>query len=96
MTGAAARPAGILPVIILSQFAGTSLWFAGNAVIDELQRKWNLGTDAIEYRTGASAASRRKAARDTCRGSAAGARNRPAGRAGCGVDVASDRESNSS
>jgi MFS family permease len=47
MTGAAARPAGILPVIILSQFAGTSLWFAGNAVIDELQRKWNLGTDAI-------------------------------------------------
>jgi hypothetical protein len=27
------RPARILPVIILSQSAGTSLWFAGNAVL---------------------------------------------------------------
>ncbi len=29
-------PAHILPVIVLAQFAGTSLWFAGNAVVDEL------------------------------------------------------------
>ncbi len=29
-------PAYILPVIVLAQFAGTSLWFAGNAVVDEL------------------------------------------------------------
>ena len=32
------RPARILPVIIASQFAGTSLWFAGNAVLADLQR----------------------------------------------------------
>ena len=30
------KPAWILPVIVLSQFAGTSLWFAGNAVIPDL------------------------------------------------------------
>lgn len=38
MTPAAtpARPAGILPAIVFSQFAGTSLWFAGNAVADDL------------------------------------------------------------
>ena len=29
----------ILPVIVFSQFAGTSLWFAGNAVIRELQKE---------------------------------------------------------
>lgn len=28
-----------LPVIVFSQFAGTSLWFAGNAVINELQKE---------------------------------------------------------
>jgi MFS family permease len=43
----AARPRRILPVIVLSQFAGTSLWFAGNAVLGELQRSWNLGADAL-------------------------------------------------
>ncbi|NKB64641.1 MAG: MFS transporter [Gammaproteobacteria bacterium] len=32
------RPSYILPLIIFSQFAGTSLWFAGNAVIDDLAR----------------------------------------------------------
>ena len=31
----AERPARILPVIIISQFAGTSLWFAGNAILPE-------------------------------------------------------------
>ena len=29
-------PKHILPVIVFSQFAGTSLWFAGNAVVPEL------------------------------------------------------------
>lgn len=29
-------PSYILPVIVFSQFAGTSLWFAGNAVINDL------------------------------------------------------------
>jgi predicted MFS family arabinose efflux permease len=33
----------ILPVIIISQFAGTSLWFAGNAIIADLQPVMNVG-----------------------------------------------------
>lgn len=41
------RPTYILPVIVLSQFAGTSLWFAGNAVMPDLQREWQLGADII-------------------------------------------------
>ena len=32
-------PRHILPVIVLAQFAGTALWFAGNAVIGDLQRE---------------------------------------------------------
>lgn len=35
-------PAHILPVIVLSQFAGTSLWFAGNAVVPDLIDELNL------------------------------------------------------
>lgn len=35
-------PKHILPVIVLAQFAGTSLWFAGNAVVDDLIRELNL------------------------------------------------------
>src|SRR5215212_6340697 len=32
------RPSKILlPVIVFSQFAGTSLWFAGNAIINDIQ-----------------------------------------------------------
>ena len=50
---ASTRPLRILPVIIFSQFAGTSLWFAGNAVLDELQQKWNLGADAVGHVTSA-------------------------------------------
>jgi len=30
-------PRHILPLIVLSQFAGTSLWFAGNAILREIQ-----------------------------------------------------------
>jgi MFS family permease len=41
----------ILPVIIFSQFTGTSLWFAGNAVLGDLQRKWALGDAALSYMT---------------------------------------------
>ena len=33
---AASRKRHLLPVIIVSQFAGTSLWFAGNAVVDQI------------------------------------------------------------
>ena len=41
------RPARVLPVIIASQFAGTSLWFSGNAVLADLQRQWNLAPGAV-------------------------------------------------
>lgn len=35
-------PRHILPVIVFAQFTGTSLWFAGNAVVDELIAELNL------------------------------------------------------
>jgi len=35
-------PKHILPVIVFSQFAGTSLWFAGNAVVPDLIEELNL------------------------------------------------------
>lgn len=47
------RPARILPVIIASQFAGTSLWFSGNAVLGDLQRQWGLADAALGYVTSA-------------------------------------------
>ena len=47
------RPAYILPVIVVSQFAGTSLWFAGNAVLGDLQRAWGLAPEALGYVTSA-------------------------------------------
>jgi predicted MFS family arabinose efflux permease len=47
------RPARILPVIIISQFAGTSLWFVGNAVLPDLQQRWGLPSDALGYMTSA-------------------------------------------
>ena len=45
------RPLRILPVIILSQFLGTSLWFAGNAVLGDLQQQWQLDDAALSYMT---------------------------------------------
>jgi hypothetical protein len=48
-----AAPRRILPVIIGSQFAGTSLWFAGNAVLADLQREWGLPAEAVGYTTSA-------------------------------------------
>ncbi len=47
------RPPWILPTIIISQFAGTSLWFASNAVLADLQRQWNLESSALSYMTSA-------------------------------------------
>lgn len=41
------RPWYILPVIVLAQFAGTSLWFAGNAVILDLQKAYLLPETAL-------------------------------------------------
>ncbi len=45
------RPAWILPIIVISQFTGTSLWFAGNAVIDDIQRQWSLGESVVGHLT---------------------------------------------
>jgi MFS family permease len=47
------RPAHILPVILFSQLASTSLWFAGNAVILDLQRDWGLAPESLAYVTSA-------------------------------------------
>ena len=49
----AAVPRRILPVIVLSQFAGTSLWFAVNAVMPDLQRDWGLAPAALGTLTSA-------------------------------------------
>ncbi|HYF18056.1 MAG TPA: hypothetical protein VEA40_09330 [Ramlibacter sp.] len=40
-------PRRILPVIVLAQFTGTSLWFAVNAVLPDLQRTWGLPASAV-------------------------------------------------
>ncbi len=48
-----ARPRWILPVIVLSQFAATSLWFAGNAVLGDLQAAWDLPANALGLITSA-------------------------------------------
>jgi len=52
-TAALSPPARILPVIVLSQFAGTSLWFAGNAVLPDLQAALSLQADALPLLTSA-------------------------------------------
>ena len=43
----------ILPTIVFSQFAGASLWFAGNAVLPDLRAEWNLSADAVAHVTSA-------------------------------------------
>ena len=40
-------PPLILPIIIISQFAGTSLWFAGNAIFHELQQEFLFGNELL-------------------------------------------------
>ena len=40
-------PFWILPIIVFSQFAGGSLWFAGNAILADLQSQWNIGSGAV-------------------------------------------------
>ena len=44
-------PRRILPVIVLTVFMGTSPWFAGNAVLGDLQQLWGLSPDALAYVT---------------------------------------------
>ena len=47
------RPGHILPIIVLSQFAGTSLWFVGNAVLPELKESLQLSQYALSHVTSA-------------------------------------------
>jgi MFS family permease len=47
------QPALLLPLIIISQFAGTSLWFVGNAILPDLQRQLQLDSHAISQITAA-------------------------------------------
>lgn len=41
------RPNYILPLIVLSQFAGTSLWFSGNVILTEISKTFQLEKDAL-------------------------------------------------
>jgi len=43
----------ILPVIVISQFCCTSLWFAGNGVINDLVLNFNLNANALGHLTSA-------------------------------------------
>ena len=43
----------VLPIIIISQFCCTSLWFAGNGVINDLVTTFGLNDNAIAYLTSA-------------------------------------------
>ena len=43
----------ILPIIVISQFCCTSLWFAGNAVLNDLIENFSLQTSALEDLTSA-------------------------------------------
>ena len=47
------KPLHILPLIVLSQFAGTSLWFVGNAVLPELKESLQLSQYAVSHVTSA-------------------------------------------
>lgn len=42
-----ARPWFVLPAIVSSQFAGTALWFAGNAVLPDLSEAWGLPDSSL-------------------------------------------------
>ncbi|WP_395685268.1 nitrate/nitrite transporter [Caenimonas koreensis] len=46
-------PSRILPVIVLAQFAGTSLWFAVNAVMPDLQQQWGWPASSLGTLTSA-------------------------------------------
>ena len=46
-------PRHVLPVLVLAQFAGTSLWFAVNAVMPDLQRELGWPTSAVGTLTSA-------------------------------------------
>ncbi|MDQ7948482.1 MAG: MFS transporter [Pedobacter sp.] len=43
----------VLPVIVISQFFCTSLWFAGNAVMGDIAKQFHLSTTFLAYLTSA-------------------------------------------
>lgn len=43
----------ILPIIVLAQFCCTSLWFASNAIIQDLVQNFGLGPEAVSHLTSA-------------------------------------------
>ncbi|RED95645.1 MFS transporter [Marinoscillum furvescens] len=47
MSKSASAPVSVLPIIVCSQFACTSLWFAGNAVLPQLQEVFNMTSTAV-------------------------------------------------
>ncbi len=47
------KAALVLPVIVLSQFCCTSLWFAGNGVMSDLVKNFNLQSSALGHLTSA-------------------------------------------
>jgi MFS transporter, DHA1 family, inner membrane transport protein len=53
MTGPAAVPRRILPVLVLAQLAGTSTWFAVNAVMPALQAEFGWAPSAVGTLTSA-------------------------------------------
>jgi len=46
-------PKRILPIIVISQFCCTSLWFAGNGVMGDLVINFNLNESALGHLTSA-------------------------------------------
>lgn len=47
------RPVWTLPIIVFAQFAGTSIWFSGNAVLAELMQRWSSPSPMAGWVTGA-------------------------------------------
>ncbi|GAA0890746.1 MFS transporter [Fulvivirga kasyanovii] len=47
------RPGYVLPIIVIAQFAGTSLWFAGNAILPDLDKALSLPANALGIITSA-------------------------------------------
>lgn len=47
------RPLWILPIIILSQFTGGSLWFSGNAILTDLVMLYHIDGQIVGYATSA-------------------------------------------
>lgn len=51
--GTAFRNPWMLPLLVFAEFAGTSLWFATNAVLPNLEQEWGLGREALGHITSA-------------------------------------------